>query len=280
MQIFNRRYFYAFTLGVLFTAIILLISTGAFSQVKAIQEISASEVAKHDQPGDCYMIYDNKVYDLSDYIPDHDRYLDIKNWCGEDMTEDFETKAGLNRDHKNSSYALLENYYLGDLDTGSATTSSDTEEHDEDELYSIEISGQEIKTGESSNTSSPSEVANNSTITPNNPYHLLLPLLGSAILYIGHYLVSHKIEYKKKYKLASKNIFNMVWNTVLLVTLIPAAGFGIFMVIRYSIPDLYAIDFDFTYWHVEGSIVMGTVATLHLITRLKIYLSQIKSLTK
>ncbi len=349
MENFIKRGF--FTLAILTFSFFVSISL-----VRAVQEISLDEVSKHDSPGDCYMVYDDKVYDLSDYIPDHDRYLDIRDWCGKDMTEDFETKAGLSRDHKRSSYALLENYYIGDLseiqnsneelsvsDNNNSEDEND-EEHDdhdeEDELYSVEISGQElkeltikeiadlwdidadtlldgiidefnlsgdyttdqlldelrdeykfspsqikdiaeeIKTGEAPTTDDSSSSNSTEKITPNNPYHLLLPLLGSAFLYIGFYFLAHKTEYGKKYKLLSRNVFNMFWNTVLLITLIPAAGFGIFMVIRYSVTDLYAIDFDFTYWHVEGSIIMGTIATLHLITRLKIYLGQIKLLAK
>jgi hypothetical protein len=73
---------------------------------------------------------------------------------------------------------------------------------------------------------------------------------------------------KKKVLGLNVTKFNGFWNTILLVTLlIPAMGFGIFMMIRTQKPELRDIDFDFMYWHVELSLVMGFVAIYHFIQR-------------
>lgn len=73
------------------------------------------EISLHNTANDCYVVFEDSVYDLTSYLKLHDRYLDIRDWCGNDMTEAFKTKDGSNRDHKSSSYSLLENYKIGTL---------------------------------------------------------------------------------------------------------------------------------------------------------------------
>jgi cytochrome b involved in lipid metabolism len=73
------------------------------------------KVRRTQLTGDCWMSFEGGVYDLSEYLPDHDKFMDIREWCGRDMTADFKDKAGEGRDHKPSSYELLEVYRVGDL---------------------------------------------------------------------------------------------------------------------------------------------------------------------
>jgi cytochrome b involved in lipid metabolism len=210
------------------------------AQVFASNEYTIDDVAEHSNTKDCWMIFEDGVYDLTDYLELHDRYLDITNWCGADMTEDFKSKDGEGRDHKSSSYSLLENYYIGTLvnenipQANDITNVADTEQ----------TSTQESST---------------------NPYNLLLPLILSTLTYwISYLLVKKRIK------------FNSFWNTILLLTLlVPSFGFGIFMILRYQFKDLYNINFDFMYWHVELSIVMGVIAINHFIQRFKQYLVQL-----
>ena len=99
-----------------------------------------------------------------------------------------------------------------------------------------------------------------------NPYNLFLPLILTTLIYwITYFLIKDKRQ------------FNAFWNTILLLTLlIPSLGFGIFMILRYQFSDLYNINFDFMYWHVELSIVMGVIAINHFIQRFKQYLVQLR----
>lgn len=197
-------------------------------------QLTLGELSLHNTNDDCWVVYDGKVYDLSSYLPMHDRYLNIRDWCGKDMTEDFQTKAELKEDHKESSYRLLENYYIGDLVSS------------QEQIVSKPIADTEV--------------------VSTTPYNLIIPLFLSLALYWVPYFF---IKNKRK--------FNAFWNTVLLLTLlIPSFGFGIFMMLRYKRPALYDIDFNFMYWHVELSIVMGVVAISHFIQRFKIYLVQLK----
>jgi len=315
-------------LSIKYTISLILFSLLIFfpSLIKATT-YSTAEVATHNLEDDCFMIFEDSVYDITDYLASHDRYLDIRLWCGKDMTEEFKTKDGLDRDHKSSSYALLENYKIGQLNALTTIVPTlEVSETPEDEEYSVEIEGQEMKilsiqeiaelwqidaqsllnriisefnlTGEYTVASildslrdeypfSPAQIkgiaeaikqgesepvaeVNN---TAKNPYNFGILLISTLSLYWIWYLLTKRNLKQKIFKLT---VFNMFWNSILLLSLIPAAGFGLFMVIRYSFPELYKIDFDFLYWHVEGAIIMALVAISHFLTRLNAYLAQLK----
>ncbi len=170
--------------------------------------------------------------------------MDIRDWCGKDMTEDFKTKAGMDRDHRVSSYSLLENYKIGEIESNQAPI---IEEEDtiEDKIMPKNAS---------------------------NPYNLIIPLLISNILYWIPYLLI-----KKRIIKVSLKSFNAFWNTLLiLLLLLPSLGFGVFMMLRYRFPGLWNIPFDFMYWHVELSLVMGIIGVNHLLSRVRVYLLQLK----
>ena len=216
--------------------------------ILAADTYTIEDVSTHNITTDCWMVYADKVYDLTTYIANHDRFMDIREWCGLDMTEDFETKAGIGRDHKEGSYSLLENYVIGTL----VVATPEPQVTIAEEPVTEEVVTEEVV----------------ETVTPeiNNPYNLLIPLLATILIYWTTYFI-----FKKKLKK-----FNAFWNTVLLLTLvIPSFGFGIFMMLRYQFPKLYDLNFEFMYWHVELSVVMGVIGISHLIQRLKIYLAQL-----
>jgi cytochrome b involved in lipid metabolism len=218
-------------------------------EVVELPVYTKEEVAEHDTPGDCWMSFEGAVYDLSEYVPDHDRYLDIRDWCGRDMTADFKDKAGEDRDHKASSYALLERYKIG-------TLKGDFDLVDAQVIVDDVIQDTEVE-----------EIAPTS-----KDYNIVIPFVLTTVLYWGMYFLV-----KKKILGLSILKFNGLWNTVLLLTLLlPAMGFGIFMMIRTKKPELWDIDFDFMYWHVELSLVMGFVATYHFIQRFRQYALQLK----
>ena len=217
-----------------------------------IYAYTLDEVYTHNTPTDCWVIFENSVYDLSEYIPSHDRYMDIRDWCGKDMTEDFKTKAGMDRDHRVSSYSLLERYKIGEINDVQNTTSTVINDIEKEEIDVVP----EVEKG-----------------TNSNPYNLIIPLLISNILYWIPYLLI-----KKNISKISIKSFNAFWNTLLiLLLLIPSLGFGVFMMLRYKFPSLWNIQYDFMYWHVELSLVMGIIGINHFLSRIRIYLLQLKS---
>jgi hypothetical protein len=318
-----------------------------FLPVSAANSYTLADVEKHNQPSDCWSIFDKSVYDLTTYLSSHDRYMDIRDWCGKDMTIDFQTKAGEGVDHKNSSYSLLEVYKIGEYSTVTPTIATTetpkvtASESTEDEEYSVEVEGQVMKTltiqqiadmwkidsnkllaeiirtysfKNSYTTStvlddmraeykfSPSQIkdiaeaiknnTNNNVVIPNqqstdntvvvtrntnNPYMFWEIFFGTIILYVATYYLSVSDWGKKNFKLIN---FNLIWNSVLILSLIPSVIFGFYLIARYSFPELAKVDFDFMYWHVEGSIIFATAGIAHLVQRLKQYLLPIKLILK
>ena len=229
-------------------------------------ELTLSEVALHNTTDDCYMIFENKVYDFTKYLQEHsDLYLDIGSWCGEDMTEDFVTKDDRGRDHRPVSYAMLVDYVMGDLVSEEVTTTPENEE---------------TVTTEEPTTSTIEEPVEETDVEPeserkvSSPYNFPIPFFLSAALYLIHWRM---VESKKfKSKLFNKLTFNFVWNTVLIITTVPAILFGFLLAIRYSMSTIRMPQFNILWWHVEGGIAFGTVTLLHLLTRLNQYLHQAK----
>jgi len=223
-----------------------------FFLLQNIYAFTINEVSEHNTEKDCWVLFDESVYDISPYIKEHDVYLDITDWCGKDITEDFKDKNGLERDHKGSSYSLLESYYIGSL--------NDDEENFE--VY-LPLDIEETVT----------EDIRNDIQNPKNPYNIFVPLLLSMSLYWIPYMVCRKNT--KKFSLTK---FNAFWNSILFLLLfIPGILFGIFMILRYKFPSLWDIDFNVMYWHVELSLAMGFLAINHFIQRIKIYFSQLKN---
>jgi hypothetical protein len=165
------------------------------------------------------------------------------------MTTDFDAIGK----HRGSATTLLASFKIGTVTTTATTATTQT---------ATDTNTQTTTTSSDTTT----EQAPNTT-TLKNPYNLLFPLILGIILYWGSLLI-----FKNNLKQ-----FNAFWNTALILTLlIPAFGFGIFMILQYQFPSLMNLNFDFKYWHVEFSIFMGVLAISHFIRRLKVYLMQLK----
>jgi cytochrome b involved in lipid metabolism len=79
-------------------------------------QLTASEVAKHNNANDCWMIINNKVYDVTAYINSHPGGVaQITSGCGIDATQLFDTKGGRGAPHSAAAQSILSSFYLGDL---------------------------------------------------------------------------------------------------------------------------------------------------------------------
>lgn len=153
-------------------------------------------------------------------------------------------------------------------DRESSETTDSSEEagtEGQDVLADSSDTGNGSRTGQSSSKG-------NTNRKGNSPYNFAIPFFTSLALY----LISWFTAKSKKIAKYTLPIHNAVWNTVLLLSLVPSAVFGFYLVLRYAFPEIKTDRFDFLYWHVEGSIVMGTVAIMHLVQRLTTYIGQLK----
>jgi cytochrome b involved in lipid metabolism len=244
------------------------------SFVKAAATYDAATISKHNNASDCWVIFQNSVFDITQYLNEHDnRYYYINSWCGTDISSAFVTKDGRGIDHNQKGYAMLASYQIGSLATATNTP--------------VPVSPQISVSAGNSLTTAPTlsptiaatvtAVATTNKSVAQNPYDFFTPFLFTFVLYWGWDFVVKRNPGKK---ILSRTAFNSFWNTALVISLLPSAGFGVFMIAKYSFPELRNINFDFLYWHVEGSVVFGTATLCHLLNRLTVYLAQLKFLTR
>ena len=78
--------------------------------------LTLSEVARHNNANDCWMVISGKVYNVTSYIYSHPGGAnEIIRACGIDATSAYQTKGSRGKDHSSSAYALLTRYLIGNL---------------------------------------------------------------------------------------------------------------------------------------------------------------------
>ena len=87
---------------------------GAVKQV----EYDLAEIAKHNSAEDCWLLINDKVYDVTPYIADatHPGGAAILKGCGQaNGTELFASQGGNGQDHPEKAYGYLENFFFANL---------------------------------------------------------------------------------------------------------------------------------------------------------------------
>lgn len=79
--------------------------------------LSIQDVATHNSTSDCWIIINNKVYNVTNYLRLHPGGSNrIIPYCGQDATQAFLTKGG-EGSHSSLAYADLAQLYIGDVGT-------------------------------------------------------------------------------------------------------------------------------------------------------------------
>ncbi|HZJ18575.1 MAG TPA: cytochrome b5-like heme/steroid binding domain-containing protein [Patescibacteria group bacterium] len=106
-----------FILSLIFTGSVGNISTsnngnsGTLMSVK----LTAEEIIKHNVSSDCWLIINNKVYDVTSFLLSHPGGEGlITPFCGKEATRAFDTREGTGS-HSGNAASLLTNYYIGNL---------------------------------------------------------------------------------------------------------------------------------------------------------------------
>lgn len=81
----------------------------------ALDPITLDELAEHDSAESCWKAIHGRVYDFTDYFPDHPTDEEVfLEWCGRESTEGWENKRpGV--PHSARAEAMLEEYLIGRL---------------------------------------------------------------------------------------------------------------------------------------------------------------------
>jgi cytochrome b involved in lipid metabolism len=79
--------------------------------------LAFTEVSEHDTQEDCWIIINNKVYDVTNYLKYHPGKPEtITPYCGKDATNAFQTK-NKSKPHSQNATNLLDSFYIGNVKT-------------------------------------------------------------------------------------------------------------------------------------------------------------------
>jgi len=77
--------------------------------------LNLTEITKHNSINDCWLLINNKVYNVTSYLTSHPGGVGtISPYCGQEATRAFQTKDR-GQSHSSGANSLLANYYIGDL---------------------------------------------------------------------------------------------------------------------------------------------------------------------
>ncbi|KAE9603357.1 hypothetical protein Lal_00008251 [Lupinus albus] len=77
-----------------------------------------AEIAQHNSSNDCWLLIRGKVYNVTKFLNDHPGGDDVLlSSTGKDATDDFDDVG-----HSTSAEAMLEEFYVGDIDTSTVSS--------------------------------------------------------------------------------------------------------------------------------------------------------------
>lgn len=89
---------------------------GEAEATETVSQFTLSEVSMHAVESDCWIVFDEKVYDVTEFIKRHPGGRTILEGCGKDGTNLFETRPmGSGTPHSDRARSFRENYYIGDI---------------------------------------------------------------------------------------------------------------------------------------------------------------------
>jgi len=77
--------------------------------------LTLAEIVKHNSQGDCWLLIDNRVYDVTAFISRHPGgSTAITPYCGGEASQAFQTK-NQNTPHSQQALNILNNLFIGNL---------------------------------------------------------------------------------------------------------------------------------------------------------------------
>ncbi|MDD4353917.1 MAG: cytochrome b5-like heme/steroid binding domain-containing protein [Candidatus Nanoarchaeia archaeon] len=101
----------------LYSLLSLLFLAGCTQPIIANESYSLAEISLHNTSSDCWIIINNSVYDITEYVSMHPGGGSILQGCGTNSTILFETRpSGSNTPHSTNARNTLINYLLGEVE--------------------------------------------------------------------------------------------------------------------------------------------------------------------
>ncbi|KAI8338148.1 hypothetical protein BC941DRAFT_351661 [Chlamydoabsidia padenii] len=98
------------------------------------QRYTSNQVATHTSSDSCWIIYNNKVYNVTEFLVDHPGGDDlILAYAGKDVT--MVMKDILEHEHSEAAYDILADYCIGTLDNDTQGQSTATEDNKKSALH-------------------------------------------------------------------------------------------------------------------------------------------------
>jgi len=85
------------------------------SQDSGKKSYSMDTITQHNSKESCWLLINNKVYDMTPFVTGHPGGDTILAGCGKDATALFATKDDRNMPHSDRATNMLEQFYVGDL---------------------------------------------------------------------------------------------------------------------------------------------------------------------
>ncbi len=148
----------------------------------------------------------------------------------------------------------------------------DTGDQNRDSIEILETSLAQNNPGTASNTAIISANAAELQEITSNPiqektmkhYYLIEISLVIILFYLGGKLLVSKLKISP----AKERKF---WNVLLLISFIVSAGTGYVLILIRDFDWFRSINFNFLFWHVEFSIIMGLIGIFHTLWHVKYY---------
>lgn len=153
--------------------------------------LNIAEVSKHNTNSDCWIVVNNKVYNISDYASSHPGGArNILNSCGKESTQAFNTKGGTGSPHSPSANSMLVKFYVGDLNqvVGSNLPQQTTQTNQNN---SSVVSTGTTKSSASSSSSSSTTSLDLAEVSKHNTNADCWIIVNSKVYNISNYASSH-----------------------------------------------------------------------------------------
>jgi len=79
------------------------------------RQYTLADLSAHASTQTCWLLVSDRIYDVTGYLAKHPGGTrTVTPWCGKEATKAFATEDGRG-EHSPEAYALLDDYYIGDL---------------------------------------------------------------------------------------------------------------------------------------------------------------------